>query len=71
MMMMMIHQSCAALLDHDDIIYSPFLFAVRCDLEQSASDSRRPPLPPPGLSPEKRKRKKERKRERERERERE
>jgi len=48
-------------LEHDDIIYSPFLFAVRCALEQSASGSRRLPLPPPGLSHEKRKRKKERK----------
>jgi len=50
-------------LDHDDIIYSPFLFAVRCALEQSASGSRRLPLPPPGLFLEKRR---ERKRERER-----
>jgi len=47
-----------------------FLFAVRCALEQSASGSRRLPLPPPGLSHEKRKRKKEREKERERVRER-
>jgi len=53
-------------LDHDDIIYSPFLFAVRFALEQSASGSRRLPLPPPGLSPEReRERKEERKKERE------
>jgi len=41
---------CDPFLDHDDIIYSPFLFTVRCDLEQSASGSRQLPLPPPGLS---------------------
>ena len=34
--MMMTHSSCATLLDHDDIMYSPFLFAVRRDLSQSA-----------------------------------
>jgi len=50
-------------LDHDDIIYSPFLFTVRCDLEQSASGSRQLPLPPPGLSHDKRKIKKEGKKE--------
>ena len=43
-----------------------FLFAVRCALEQSASGSRRLPLPPPDLSRRKRKGKKERKTERER-----
>jgi len=32
-------------LDHDDIIYIPFLFAVRCAREQSASGSWRLPLP--------------------------
>jgi len=54
-------------LDHNDIIYSPFAFAVRYALEQSASGSRRLPLSPPGLSPNrKRKGKKERKTERER-----
>jgi len=36
MMMAMTHRPCATLSDHDDIIYSPFLFTVRCDLEQSA-----------------------------------
>jgi len=48
-------------------MYSPFLFTVRCDLEQSASGSWQPPLPPPGLSLEMRKRKKIRKKERKRE----
>jgi len=52
-------------LDHDDIIYSHFPFAVRCALEQSAGGSRRLPLPPPGLSREKEKREEERKRDRE------
>ena len=65
--MMMIHLSCAILLDHDDIMYSPILFTVCCDLEQSASGSWQLPLPPPGLSLEMRKRKKERKKERKRE----
>jgi len=32
------------------ILYSPFPFAIRCTLEQSASGLRRLPLPPPGLS---------------------
>jgi len=50
-------------LDHGDIIYSPFLFTVRCDLEQSASSSRQLPPPPPGPSHEKRKIKKEGKKE--------
>jgi len=44
-------------LDHDDIIYSPILFAVRCALEQSASGSR--PACPTGRG---RERKKERER---------
>jgi len=53
-------------LDHDDIIYSHFPFAVRCALEQSAGGSRRLPLPPPGLSREKEKREEEREIERHR-----
>jgi len=40
-------------LDHDNNIYSPFLFAVSCTLELSASGSRQLPLPPPGLSQDK------------------
>jgi len=39
----------------------PFLFAVRCDLEQSASGPRQLPLPPPGLSREKERKKERRK----------
>jgi hypothetical protein len=31
-------------------IYSPVLFTVRPDLDQSAGGTRQPPLPPPGLS---------------------
>jgi len=53
-------------------MYSPLLFAVRCDLEQSAGGSHQLPLPPPGLSLRERKKegKKERLSTRERKRER-
>jgi hypothetical protein len=51
-MMMMIHYSCATLLDHDEIIqstYSPVPSAVRPGLGQLAGATRRLPLPPLGL----------------------
>jgi len=49
MMMVMLHQPYATLLDHNDIMYSP-IPAVHRGLSQSAGGSRRLPLPPPGLS---------------------
>jgi len=61
-------------LDHDDIIYSSSLFAVHCDLEQSASSSwQLPLLPRParrGIEGKKIRRERETEREKERERER-
>jgi len=59
-------------LDHDDIIYSSSLFAVHCDLEQSAGGLRQLPLPPcavrRGIEGKKIRRERERVRERARER---
>jgi hypothetical protein len=46
MMMMMIHYSCATLLDHDEIIYSPVpTSAVRPGIGQPAGATRRLLLP--------------------------
>jgi hypothetical protein len=40
MMMMMLHYSYAAYLEHDEIMYSPVPFTVRPDLDQSADGTR-------------------------------
>ena len=72
---MTLHRLCATLLDHDDIIYSSSLFAVHCDLEQSASGLQQLPLPPcaarRGIEGKQIRRERERERERESKRERE
>jgi len=63
-MVMTINRSHATLSDHGGIIYSPFLFAARRDLSQSAGAPRQLLLPPPGPPPkERRKRKGKRKKE--------
>jgi len=45
-------------LDHDNNIYSPFPFTISGGLELSASGTRQLPLPPPGLSQDKKEREK-------------